>query len=121
MQSTTRRVLACSLALAFAASLHAVAAASAGVVKDVEIQPLVAQLDRVIEALDYIGSPVSAETKEEFHRLQNEVTTQPAGTIEKIQKLFDPLCLVLVEINPESRVKVMRGAADAELVENGWR
>jgi hypothetical protein len=38
-----------------------------------------------------------------------------AGAAEKIQGLLDPYCLVAVTINPESRVKVMRGPVSAQL------
>jgi hypothetical protein len=41
--------------------------------------------------------------------------------VREIQGALDPLCLVGVEINPESRVKVAAGPARAELVESGWR
>jgi hypothetical protein len=33
---------------------------------------------------------------------------------------LDPLCLAFVNVNPESRVKVARGPAKAQLVEQGW-
>jgi hypothetical protein len=36
--------------------------------------------------------------------------------LERLQELLDPLCLVAVSINPESRVKAARGPAVAELV-----
>ena len=35
--------------------------------------------------------------------------------------MLDARCLAGVNINPESRVKVARGPAAAELVEQGWR
>jgi hypothetical protein len=35
--------------------------------------------------------------------------------------VLDARCLAGVNINPESRVKVARGAAAAELVQQGWR
>lgn len=38
-----------------------------------------------------------------------------------VQKALDPHCLFGVNINPESRVKVSRGPAKPELVEQGWR
>jgi hypothetical protein len=41
--------------------------------------------------------------------------------VEDIQKALDPYCLYLVNINPESRVKVAAGPAKPELVEAGWR
>src|SRR5260221_2735069 len=95
------------------------AAPAAPLVKGVEWQPLAAQVERLFEALDYLGSPVSPEIKTEFEQLQ-----QGKGddvVVEKVQKLLDPLCLLLVEINPESRVKVAKGVAAPELVEQGWR
>ena len=88
----------------------------AGVVKGVEWQPLSAQIARVFEAMDYIGSPVSSEIKATLEKLRNGT-----NSAEEIQRAIDPLCLFLVEINPESRVKVTRGQAAPELVENGWR
>jgi hypothetical protein len=97
----------------------AAADAAQTAIKDVELQPLTAQVERVFEALDYIGSPVSAETKAACERLKSQTNSEQAAL--EIQKLLDPLCLLVVEINPESRVKVLRGAAEADLVENGWR
>ena len=44
-----------------------------------------------------------------------------AAAVEKIQQVLDPLCLVGVTINPESRVKVQAGPAPKELIEQGWR
>ena len=35
--------------------------------------------------------------------------------------MLDPYCLVGVTINPESRVSVVEGPADKELVQQGWR
>ena len=42
------------------------AAPAAALVKGVEWQPLAAQVERVFEALDYLGSPVTSEIKTEF-------------------------------------------------------
>src|SRR3989441_12765828 len=69
--------------------------------------------------MDYVGSPVSEEIKAWFEKLRFEDDKQRA--VRETQKLLDPLCLLVVDINPESRVKVARGAAAAELVEQGWR
>ena len=44
-----------------------------------------------------------------------------AAVVETIQRILDPLCLVGVTINPESRVKVQDGAAPQELMQQGWR
>jgi hypothetical protein len=89
------------------------------IVKDVEWQPLAAQVKRVLDAMELAGSPVSSETKVAFEKLRLEPNIASAS--EKVQELLDPLCLVWVDINPESRVKVARAGAAAELAEHGWR
>ena len=38
-----------------------------------------------------------------------------------IQAALDPYCLVGININPESRVKVVPGPAKPELVRGDWR
>jgi hypothetical protein len=42
-------------------------------------------------------------------------------SIEGIQEVLDKYCLVGININPESRVKVAEGPAEKELIQNGWR
>lgn len=69
--------------------------------------------------MDYVGSPVSGDVQKSFDRLRKENDTSKSS--EQLQKLLDPHCLFVVQINPESRVKVLRGDAVAELVEQGWR
>jgi len=103
----------------FVCSIFQSHAAGVPLVKGVEWQPLAAQVERVLEALDYLGSPVSPEIKTAFEALQQGKGDE--GAAHEVQRLLDPLCLLLVEINPESRVKVARGPAPAELVEHGWR
>ena len=115
----TLRFLAAAVAALLVCDLSAPAAPGVPLVKDVEWQPLAAQVERLFEAMDYLGSPVPPETKRAFETLQQGKGDQTA--VEQVQKLLDPLCLLLVEINPESRVKVARGPAAAELVEHGWR
>src|SRR5262245_58518305 len=83
------------------------AAPAAPLVKGVEWQPFAAQVERLFEAMDYLGSPVSAEVRTAFENLQQGKGDET--TSEQLQKLLDPLCLLLIEINPESRVKVARG------------
>jgi hypothetical protein len=84
----------------------------------VELQPLVAQVKRVSEALEYLGAPLSAQERQKLVAASsmNETEAVPA-----IQAVLDARCLVGVDINPEMRVKVAQGPAAAELVEKGWR
>lgn len=89
------------------------------VVTNVEWQPLAEEVERLFEAMDYAGSPISEDVQKSFARLRKESDTSKSS--EQLQKLLDPHCLFVVEINPESRVKVLRGEAKAELVEQGWR
>src|SRR5260370_1849164 len=104
---------------AFLCALRSPGAPATPVVKGVEFQPLASQVERVFEAMDYVGSPVSGEVKAAFQTMQHQ--TNGDFAVEQLQKILDPLCLLVVEINPESRVKVGRGAAEPELVEQGWR
>ena len=80
-------------------------------VSNVELQPLAAQAQRVLQALEILGEPQIAA--------QRSLAT--ARTVTDIQNILDKLCLVGVNINPEARVKVEQGEAKAELMQNGWR
>jgi len=88
-------------------------------VRGVEAQPLKAQIKRLAEALNFLGEPL---TKPQQADLDKAVAlTDDDKATEAIQKVLDSRCLAGVNINPESRVKVARGPAAAELVEQGWR
>ena len=88
-------------------------------VSQVEHQPLAAHARRVMQALQLLGEPLSAKARA---RLQTAVMDENAERgIRAIQEVLDPRCLVGVNINPESRVKVRRGPAAASLMAKGWR
>src|SRR6266496_3164902 len=88
-------------------------------IKNVELQPLVAQVRRVIEATDYLGSPLNAADKKTLEASFKKSDGDEASVA--IQRVLDRYCLFGVNINPESRVKVAPGNAKPELVEKGWR
>ncbi len=90
------------------------------VVATVEYQPLAAQVSRLLEALQYLGDPLPAKETAELKRL-SVAPADPAQAAAAIQGVLDRHCLVAVEINPESRVKVREGPAQPELAEQGWR
>src|SRR5688572_15687235 len=75
-------------------------------------QPLRAQVRRVAQALEMLGAPLSAEQRARLDK---------ASDAAEIGAVLDPLCLAHVHINPESRVKVARGDAKAQLAQHGWR
>jgi hypothetical protein len=87
--------------------------------EQVELQPLIAQVSRLVEAMDYLGAPISASDKQALDKAIGE--SDPARAGRAIQDVLDKYCLVEVHINPESRVKVSQGQAKTDLVEKGWR
>src|SRR5712692_11942109 len=90
------------------------------VISSVEHQPLAAQVTRLLDALQFLGDPLPAEETGELRKLAS-TPGDPHAAVDQIQKILDRHCLVGVEINPESRVKVQEGPAKAELIEQGWR
>lgn len=87
-------------------------------ISGVEPQPLLAQAIRLKEALSFLGSSLSKEDEKHLEQLQNGLLSPE--TVEAVQHILDPYCLAMVNINPEARVKVARGPAVAELMQNGW-
>ena len=87
-------------------------------VMGVEVQPLLVQVGRLQEALAFLGEPLPVED-------QKTLATLKAGdgdaVAAKVQEVLDRHCLALVNINPESRVKVATGPAAQALQEGGWR
>ena len=108
-----RRLLLAFFLLA-ALALPARAADPPPVVGDVEGQPLAQNAGRVIEALDFLGAPLPADTAKQ---LQTAIDAKDAN---KVQQVLDKRVLFVVNINPESRVKVARGPADATLQQAGF-
>jgi hypothetical protein len=73
----------------------------------------------VVQALDLVGSPLSDQQRATIEAALKE--TDAAAGVTKIQAVLDPLCLVGVSINPESRVKVAAGEAAPKLLQQGRR
>jgi hypothetical protein len=88
-------------------------------VRDVPLQPLIAQVTRLITATEYLGTPLAPDNVRELETAFKMANEESAAV--SIQRLLDCHCLVGVEVNPEMRVKVAPGPARPELVENGWR
>jgi hypothetical protein len=84
-----------------------------------ELQPLAAQARRVVEALELLGEPFDEADRRTIARASEDSDERRALT--SIQSVLDRRVLVNVQISPESRVSVTRGAARATLVEKGWR
>jgi hypothetical protein len=84
-----------------------------------DLQPVVAQVRRLVEAMAYLGEPFSEADRARLEAAAN--MGDDARAVVEIQRILDPKCLLAVRVNPESRVSVERGPAPARLIERGWR
>ncbi|MGE0607862.1 MAG: CehA/McbA family metallohydrolase [Pirellulales bacterium] len=83
-------------------------------VNGVEGQPLAANITRLVEALEFLGTPLPAELVEKLDRAGQ------ARDAALLQKLLDPKITFVVSINPELRVKVQRGPGKPILQQWGF-
>jgi hypothetical protein len=81
------------------------------------LQPFAQQVRQVESALGYLGQPLAEQDQEAVNRAIGEV--DEAAAIAHLEQILDKYTLAVVEINPESRVKVQPGPAKPELVEAG--
>lgn len=88
------------------------------IVEQVEAQPLLAHAVRVSEALSFIGNALPNDVQGEIQSLQSKAHNEK--TVLKVQELLDPFCLAMVNINPESRVKLAAGPATPIMIQDGW-
>jgi len=82
------------------------------IIDNIEFQPFAAQAKRILEASEYLGSPIAKEDR---------ASIEKASNAQDIQRALDKYCLFGVHINPEMRVKVAQGEAKPALLEQGWR
>jgi hypothetical protein len=83
-----------------------------------ESQPAMAHALRISEALTFLGNPLPTDANTALHALSNK--SIGPETVAGIQQVLDPYCLAVVEINPESRVKVVQGSVSPLLHQEGW-
>jgi len=98
----------CLAALSFAATAEPLE------VIEVEGQPLAANAQRLMQALDFLGAPLANDVRA---KLQSAITQRDAAGV---QAALDPFVLCVVDINPESRVKAQRGPAAAKVQQAGY-
>jgi hypothetical protein len=103
-----------SILAAIAVTLPILAADPLPIVGDVEGQPLGQNADRIAKALDFLGAALPADVQKQL------TVAVEAKDAKKVQEILDPRVLLQVTINPESRVKVARGPADATAQQSGW-
>ena len=99
--------------------LQALTAVSASAQTHVSLQPLAQQVRQVETTLAYLGQPLSQSDHAAINSAIGEA--DEAAAISSLQQILDKYTLAIVDINPESRVKVQPGAAKPDLVEAGTR
>ncbi len=82
-------------------------------------QPLAAQMQRISVALERVGSPLDTNERTGLEAALH--SPDAAAARQQAEAILDRHVLVLVDINPEMRVKVAPGPAKPELTEGGWR
>ena len=80
----------------------------------VEAQPLAANIQRVAQALESLGSPLPASLRAELSAAGQR------RDANRLQALLDARVLLEAHINPEARVKLSRGPAPAVLQQAGY-
>ena len=88
-------------------------------IPNVEQQPFVAATGRLMQALDYVGAPLSDDETNAIKAAMQK--TNGPESVSAIQKVLDPHVLAVVNINAESRVSAVEGPVEKELVQQGWR
>jgi hypothetical protein len=83
------------------------------------LQPLAGAVRRLEAALALLGQPLDKDAQQQIDEAIS-ASDEKAGVMA-LEKALDPYVLATVDINAESRVKVERGAAPAELAQGGSR
>lgn len=94
--------------------LIGVPAAVAQTLVQVDGQPLASNVHRVIEALHFLGAPLPEQTEATLRMHMAN------GNSAALQETLDRHVLFVVHLNPEVRVKVNRGPAQAVLQQGGY-
>jgi hypothetical protein len=120
MKCTFGRVRAFQLAsAAIWIAVQFLYAATAAAQARIPLQPLTQQVRQVESAVAYLGQPFTRGDQDAINQAVADADEEAA--VARLQQVLDKYALAVVEINPESRVKVQPGLAKAELVEAGAR
>lgn len=87
--------------------------------RPVDVQPLLSQTRRIIEAMAALGEPFGDADRERLKAAED--SGDEPTILAAIDRLLGTRCLAEVRINPESRTSIARGPAAPRLVEQGWR
>ncbi len=103
---------------AFASDVFGTGASSAPVVEGVAKQPLMVHVDHLLQALTFVGRPISDADREAIFKAA-QLPDDKASVA--IQQILDRYALVKVDIDPLRKVSVapMSGSSET-LMKNGW-
>ena len=99
--------------------LQGLTAVSASAQTRIPLQPFAQHVRQLETTLAYLGQPLTQKAHDEINLAIAEA--DDAAAVRHLEQILDNYTLAIVDINPESRVKVQAGAAKAELVEGGTR
>ncbi len=88
-------------------------------VSRVDRQPLLAQVQRLGEAMRHLGTPFQGDVERELSDAAG--LSGDSAFAKRIQEILDPLCLAAVVLESDARPIVATGKAAPALVEQGWR
>lgn len=91
------------------------------VVTDADWTKVRQRCELLVKELKQQPGTLPAEIERQLAALLQEPPKDAETGLAKLQALLDPLCLVGIHINAESRVKVARGPAAAELIRGRTR
>ena len=110
------RAIFCLLALAMGQTI--LWGADWPTVSSVEPQPLLAQVQRLDQALSFLGQPLPIETRKALAGLK---PSDGEKAVAEVQRLLDGRCLAAVEVGADGVSRVTASQKPVELVEQGWR
>jgi hypothetical protein len=85
----------------------------------IPLQPFAQQVRQIETTLAYLGEPLPQKDQNAIN--EAIANADETAAIVGLERVLDKYTLAIVEINPESRVKVRPGPAKLELVEAGTR
>ena len=85
----------------------------------IPLQPLADQARQLETTLEFLGQPLAAADQAGINAAFAKA--EPEAAVKQTEAILDKYALVIVTINPESRVSVKRGPAAAGLIQNGTR
>jgi len=95
VRSSTAKAITVCLSVVLMSS--SVVAGELPLVLNVEQQPLISATARLVDALEYVGAPLSAKDNKALQAALKD--TDAAQSIRAIQKILDPYCLAVVNIS----------------------